>query len=164
MYLQDEERLERRERIQLAKAQRGPCGKNISGRDGGGGGGGGSEKVEEKNGTAEAERRDRPAAAALGPCEDKSAESEAAAKVGRSVSQSHRGSQIESKSSELVVGCVHRSGGVEVLTGWDATRRGRTFVGEHVDDLDGWSLCRSSRKTEGHCLICRLVDLLWGWI
>eukprot|EP00752_Nemacystus_decipiens_P005261 g4773.t1 len=76
VYLQDEERLERRERIQLA--QGGRCGNNIDGWGDGGGGGG---KGDNKNSGETGVWAGRPAAAALGPCEDKRAEREAAAKV-----------------------------------------------------------------------------------
>lgn len=65
MYLQDEERKERRERVQLA--EQGRCG-TASRREGGDGQGGAGR---------------RAMAMALGPCEDNTAEREAAAKVGR---------------------------------------------------------------------------------
>ena len=78
VYLQDEERLERRERVQLA--QGGRCGDNDfnARRE--------ARKGEKENDDdATGARGSRPAAAALGPCEDRSAESEAAAKVNKSV-------------------------------------------------------------------------------
>lgn len=82
MYLQDEERIERTERIQLAEGGR--CGSNNNAWHGEGGHEGEGEKKKNKNtGAAEARGR-RPAAATLSPCEDKSAESEAAAKVSQS--------------------------------------------------------------------------------
>eukprot|EP00903_Cladosiphon_okamuranus_P009097 g8695.t1 len=89
VYLQDEERIEQRERIQLAKGGR--CSSNANANAWRGEG-------EKKNHGAAGATGGRPAAAALGPCEDKSAESEAAARV-RAARAAAR-AQLDAKEEE----------------------------------------------------------------
>ena len=102
VYLQDEERLERRERVQLAELGR--CSNN-AGR-GGHGQGEEEEKEKEKGGATGRRRRPAPAAAALGPCEDKTAEWEAAEKVGPSIGPPGRRCRSMNNIVHMGVACT----------------------------------------------------------